>query len=87
MTHPTLMRSESLVAFRNAENFDHCERFFAQFRLESRRFRPHCHQAGAPLPYEFNAMSLRLAITRLASPNRLNNCAAFLANPLYRVLR
>lgn len=87
MTRPARFLRESFVAFRDAENLDHCERLIAPFRLESRRLQPICHQAVASLLHEFNAMSLRLAITRLASPNRLNNCAAFLANPLYRVLR
>jgi hypothetical protein len=87
MTRPARFRRESFVAFRDAENFDHCERLFAPFRLDLSRLRPVFHEAGASLPHEFNALSLRLAITRLASPNGLNNCAAFLANPLYRVLR
>ena len=87
MTRPVRICGESFVAFFDAEDSDHIGWFFERFRLESSGLRPICHQAGASLPHEFNAMSLRLAITRLASPNRLNNCAAFLANPLYRVLR
>jgi len=53
MTRPARFRRESFVAFRDAENFDHCERLFAPYRLESRRLHPICHQAGASLPYEF----------------------------------
>jgi hypothetical protein len=86
MTRSSPIRCESLVALREAKGFAHYVRFRASFALELRRFRLHCDQAGAPLPYEFNAMRLRLSIMRLASPNRLNNCAAFMLNPLYRVL-
>ena len=87
MTRPVRICGESFVAFCYAEGSDRLGRFFERFRLDSSRLRTIFHQAGASLPHEFNAMSLRLAITRLASPNRLNNCAAFLASPRYRVLR
>jgi hypothetical protein len=86
MTRPVRICGEFFVAFCYAEGSGRLVRFFERFRLESSRLRPICHQADASLSHEFNAMSLRLAITRLASPNRLNNCAAFLGSPLYRVL-
>jgi hypothetical protein len=82
MTRAAQIQRERLVAFHDAGDRAGFGRLFASFRPESGHFCPICPQAGAPLPSWSNAMSLRLAITRLASPNRLNNCAAFLASPL-----